>query len=190
MGTPVILLMFGERYVPVAVALFIVSNMLHFTLGLKLLQPQASLLKVSVNPMTISMIFAIVGAIYHVQLPEPVMQVIDMGGKAVIPLMLFALGVTLYRTKLASLRDGLLGGLLCPIAGILVAEVFCWWMPLPPLQRMMLFSFAALPPALMNYMLAQVYDQAPNKVAAIVLVGHWVSIIMMPVGVWLGGYRG
>ena len=38
----------------------------------------------------------------------------------------------------------------------------------------------ALPPAVLNYMLAERYDQQPRRVASIVLLGNFGSVIVIP----------
>ncbi|MEW8586731.1 MAG: AEC family transporter, partial [Candidatus Thiodiazotropha sp.] len=54
---------------------------------------------------------------------------------------------------------------------------------LQPNQEMrdILLLFSILPPAVMNYMLAESYQQSPQKVAAIVAFGNLGSLIVIPV---------
>jgi len=40
--------------------------------------------------------------------------------------------------------------------------------------------YAALPPAIMNYLIAERYEQEPEKVAAIVLIGNLGSLVAVP----------
>ena len=40
--------------------------------------------------------------------------------------------------------------------------------------------FAALPPAVLNFMLAERYNVEPHKVAAIVLLGNLASLAVIP----------
>jgi hypothetical protein len=44
-----------------------------------------------------------------------------------------------------------------------------------------LIVFAALPPAVLNFMLAERYDIEPHRVAAVVLLGNLVSLAVLPV---------
>ncbi|HTJ95957.1 MAG TPA: AEC family transporter, partial [Rhodocyclaceae bacterium] len=48
------------------------------------------------------------------------------------------------------------------------------------LQTAMLIVFGALPPAVLNYMFAERYNQEPDKVAAIVLTGNLASLLFVP----------
>ena len=51
---------------------------------------------------------------------------------------------------------------------------------LPEIQRAQLMVFAALPPAVLNFMLAERYGIDPRKVAAIVLLGNLASVLVLP----------
>jgi predicted permease len=48
----------------------------------------------------------------------------------------------------------------------------------------MLLVFAALPPAVLNYMVAEQYRQEPRRVASIVLVGNFASLVFIPLALW------
>jgi len=44
-----------------------------------------------------------------------------------------------------------------------------------------LLIFAMLPPAVVNYIIAEQYQQEPQKVAAIVMLGNVASFISLPI---------
>ena len=44
----------------------------------------------------------------------------------------------------------------------------------------MLMLFGALPPAVLNYMVAERYRQEPDRVASIVLLGNLASLAVIP----------
>jgi predicted permease len=48
------------------------------------------------------------------------------------------------------------------------------------MQTAQLLVFGALPPAVLNYIFAERYDQEPDKVAAIVLTGNLLSLLFVP----------
>lgn len=49
-----------------------------------------------------------------------------------------------------------------------------------------MFLFAALPPAVFCFMVAENYGQEPDKVAAIVLLGNLAALVFVPLGLWMG----
>ena len=46
----------------------------------------------------------------------------------------------------------------------------------------LLILFGSLPPAVLNFMVAEQFEQEPGKVASIVLIGHLVAIVFVPLG--------
>jgi predicted permease len=52
---------------------------------------------------------------------------------------------------------------------------------LDPLQQSILLVFGALPPAVLNYLMAEQYRQEPERVASIVLLGNLSALAVMPV---------
>ena len=44
----------------------------------------------------------------------------------------------------------------------------------------MLVVFGALPPAVLNYMLAERFNQQPEQVASIVMMGNLASMVVIP----------
>ena len=64
----------------------------------------------------------------------------------------------------------------------LAAALVLPWLPLSPGQQAALILFAVLPPAAVNYLLAETYQQEPKKMAAIVLAGNIASLVFVPLG--------
>lgn len=54
------------------------------------------------------------------------------------------------------------------------------------MARAQLILFASLPPAVMQYLLAERYEQEPERVAAMILLGNAVALVFVPVGLALG----
>ena len=102
-----------------------------------------------------------------------------LGGVA-IPLMLFALGVRMLDIDFGDWRTGLLGAVVCPASGLILAWPLVLLLELQGLQAASLWVFAALPPAVLNYLLAEQYQQEPHKVASLVLIGNLGSLVVMP----------
>jgi predicted permease len=109
-----------------------------------------------------------------------------MLGDACIPLMLFALGVRMLDVSLKSWNIGLMGAIVCPIAGLAVALLLDQFISLTAEQRGQMFLFASLPPAVFCFMVAEQYKQEPDKVASIVLLGNLAALLFVPVGLWMG----
>jgi predicted permease len=191
MGLPLAVLAFGTAGLPAAVALFMASNLVYFSVGIKIIEtgegrPHTPFWRFLISPMMIAMMLGMVFAIAHLTLPPAVDQAMQMLGDASIPIMLFALGVRMLDVNLKSWHIGLIGAIMCPVTGLAMAWLLDQLLTLTPAQRGQMYLFAALPPAVFCFMVAERYRQEPDKVASIVLLGNLAALAFVPVGLWMG----
>ena len=121
-------------------------------------------------------------ALTHPPLPEWLTVAIKLVGDALIPMMLLSLGVRLYEVSFDDWRIGVVGGIVCPLTGIAIAALLAPLLDLDPTQQGLLILFGSLPPAVLNFMVAEQFRQEPGKVASIVLIGNLLSIVFVPLG--------
>ena len=113
-------------------------------------------------------------------MPDWLTVAIKLVGDALIPMMLLSLGVRLYEVSFSDWHLGIIGGLVCPLSGIAIAALLAPLLGLDPTQQGLLILFGSLPPAVLNFMVAEQYRQEPAKVASIVLFGNLLSIVFVP----------
>lgn len=185
MGLPLTLLAFGPERIPAGVALFVASTLLHMTLGIKLVNRQANMGYLLKSPLLIGSALGVAFNVGDVVIPDWVATAIKLLGDAAIPLMLFSLGARMADASLKGWGHGLTGAITCPLAGLLIAWFATWLVPMNAVETSQLYLFAALPPAVMNFLIAERYAQEPDKVAAMVVFGHIASLVFVPLGLWL-----
>ncbi|MFY0676225.1 MAG: AEC family transporter [Neptuniibacter sp.] len=180
LGIPLIILAFGEQALPAAVVLFLVENVLHFTVGIYILDHRTKLYNLLKMPMIVATVLGLIWSSFDLYLPKAAHTFIEMLGQIAIPLMLFSLGVRMLSVDFSNWKVGTLGAVLCPISGIAIALIVQQIMPLTETQFAYLVVFGALPPAVLNYMIAERYKQEPHQVASIVLLGNIGSLLFIP----------
>ena len=180
MGLPLAVLAFGERALPAAMVLFLVENTLHFTVGNALLEGRVHPLVLLRLPMLQATLAGLVVALFDLTVWKPLAVAVDMLGQVAIPLMLFALGVRMTAIDLKDWRIGTVGAVVCPATGVVLALFCAQLFEITGQQFAQLVVFGALPPAVLNYMLAERFDESPAAVASIVLVGNLASVIIIP----------
>ncbi|MDM8546486.1 AEC family transporter [Candidatus Venteria ishoeyi] len=185
MGIPIALFTFGESILPAAIVLFIVSNLVHFSVGTTILSQQFNWRTLYSLPILPASVLGILFSISGINSPDWLLAPVDMLGQIAIPLMLFALGVRLTEIDFTHWKIGLLGAVLSPFTGGLVFLILYPWLPLSVEQMGLLLMFALLPPAIVNYILAEQYQQEPHKVASIVMLGNLFSLLSMPLALSL-----
>jgi predicted permease len=184
-GLPLAVLAWGQEALPAAVMLFIVSNLLHFSVGVRLLDPRAGMLGVLRVPSVAAMAAGFSVNLLGIPLWPPILEACRMVGDIAIPLLLFALGVRMTSVRFTDLRLALLIALLRPAVGALLAWAIARLVGLGERESAMFLVFGALPPAVMNFLFAERYAQEPARVASIVLVGNLAAVITLPVALAL-----
>ncbi len=184
MGIPLVLYAFGEDMLQAAVILFIIEMLLHFTLGIYMLDHKTRLWRLLRMPMIIATILGLGFSATGTGLPAPLLETIKLLGQIAIPLLLFSLGVRLLDVNFRDWKLGTLGAILGPTAGILCALAILPFIDLDETQTAVLILFAVLPPAVLNVLVAEQYKQEPERVASIVLIGNLGSLVIIPVALW------
>lgn len=180
MGLPLALLAFGEQAMPAAIVLFAIEMGLHFSLGTWILNRSISVLGMLRVPVIIATIAGLGFSAADITLWKPLEIMIKMMADVAIPLLLFSLGVRLTEVSFKEWQLGVASAILCPLTGVVVVFLMLPFLNLPPMQQSLLIVFGALPPAVLNYLMAEQYQQEPQKVASIVLLGNLGSLVVMP----------
>jgi predicted permease len=186
MGLPLALFAFGEAALPAAVVLFLVENLLHFTVGNAIMEGRVHPLVLLRMPMLLATFVGVAISLWQVPIWAPLHEAIDLMGQIAIPLMLFSLGVRMTGIGLADWRMGLTAAVVCPATGIVMALAVAEALGITGRDWQMLMLFGALPPAVLNFIVAEKFHQQPQQVAAVVLFGNLGSVVVMPlVLVWV-----
>ena len=181
LGVPLAILTFGSDILPLAILLFVVSALLHFSLGIWLLDHRARFGNILRNPVVLASIGGLGIGASGIQLWPPLLTAVRMLGEISIPLALFGLGVRLTDGALTQWRIGIIAAIARPLAGMLIAWGAALALQLEPRQAALLLLYGALPPAVMNYVFAEHYGREPDKVASIVLIGNLAAVVFVPI---------
>lgn len=184
MGLPLALFAFGKAAIPAAVVLFFIENTLHFTLGIKIIDRKSSIINVLRIPMVVASLVGVAISLVQYNMPELIITPIRMIGEIAIPLMLFSLGVRLIDIDFNDWKIGIVGAICRPLVGIFSVLLILPWLSLNEINSTQLIIFAILPPAVLNFMVSEKYNQEPKKVASIVLIGNVFSIISVPIALY------
>ncbi|MFP8777606.1 AEC family transporter [Hydrogenophaga sp. RWCD_12] len=186
MGLPLALLAFGPQNFGAAVALFSVSNLFHFSIGARITSASARTRDLLTSPLMIGTALGFASALTDIRPPDVLLSGLKLLGDALLPMMLFALGVRLTSLTRAGLALGLLGALARPLIGLAIGIPLAWALGIEGAARGQLLLFAALPPAVMQFMLAERYHQEPDKVAAMIMLGNALAVVFVPLALAIG----
>ena len=184
MGLPVCLFAFGEKGLTLALTVFMVMSIAHFTLGIALVSGRSVLKEMVTNPIIYSIAAAVFMIYTRLDLPLWMQNTVNLLGDFTIPLMLLTLGVSLAGLQIGSLGKSLYFALMRlgigVAAGWLVAELF----DLHGVARGVLILQAAMPVAVFNYLFAMQYNREPQVIAGAVMISTLLSFLLIPV-IWV-----
>jgi predicted permease len=184
-GLPLAVLAWGEAALPAAVILFMVENTLHFSFGAKLLDPKTRILMLWRIPVVFAAIAGLTVAVLKIPVWQPLVIAIKMLGDVSVPLLLFSLGVRMTDVSFGEWKLSVGSALLRPLAGMAIAYAVIQLFGLEGRDAAMLVVFGALPPAVLNFLFAERYQQEPQRVASIVLVGNLAALVFLPLALVL-----
>ncbi|CAN1533663.1 AEC family transporter [Limnohabitans sp. B9-3] len=184
-GIPLIALAYGPEGMATAVVLLVISNILHFTLGAGVMSGKVDWRMVYANPLVWATVLGVASSQLQWVLPTWVETSCTMIGSVLVPMMLMSLGARLASSQVADAWVGVQSGVLILLIRLMAVFVALWLIPLQGLERGALILFACLPSAVFNFMLADKFQVEPNKVASTVIVGHVLSLVFLPLGIWL-----
>ena len=185
LGLPLAVLAFGDAALAPMVVMFMVSNLVHFSFGAWLLDHRVRLLTVWKVPSVLATCLGLVVSLGRFEVWPPLLTAIRMLGEISIPLMLFGLGVRLADSRISAVGIGVFGALARPLVGLVLAWSVLQGVDLPPREQALLLVFGALPPAVLNFMFAERYQQEPGKVASMVLIGNLAAVVFLPLALAL-----
>jgi malate permease and related proteins len=182
LGLPLAVLAFGEQYLPLSIVAFVVSTGLNHSLGIWYVSQHLHPGEMLKNPVFIATAAGIGCNLLGLHTPGIILPGLEMLSQVAIPLLLVSLGTRLSQIELSHWRLALMVAVLRPAVGLMFAWLAIVLLDLQVYESKVILLFGALPPAVMNYLMAERYHQYPTHVASIVAIGNLLSVVILP---WL-----
>ena len=180
LGLPLALFAFGQEAMSLAISLSIVQIVGQFTVGVVLYGGVFSVLGLVRSPVILATVFGLGFNYFGIHLPSILLVALEMMANVAIPMVIIALGARLVHIELRYWKIGLLGAVLCPLSGIAMALVATAVFDYTDLQVALLILFGALPPAVLNAIMAERYNHDAVMVASVVAMGNLFSLVFIP----------
>mgnify|MGYP003853422403 FL=1 len=186
MGLPLVLFAFGDNGFSIGILYMVSMTIIHYTLGILILNFDKSPFEVLKLPLVYSAILGILLSVSGWKMPLSAERAVTLLGEASIPTMIFALGYKLSELRLSHVKISLLfGGLRIALGftlGILTVTLF----GLNGVTSDTIILQSAMPPAVFNFVLAGKYNQDSHIVASIIMAGTLISVFTTPLIIaWL-----
>jgi predicted permease len=180
LGLPVCLFAFGESGLALGMAYFAVSSSSHVALGGPLFSGTFSLRPLLRSPLTWAVLITVAVVAFDAPVPRWIARTTGLLGDIAIPLMLLALGVSLFHMRLQSLGRTVALAFLRLGLGVATGVLLTELSGAEGLTRKILILQASMPAGVLNTLFAQRYARSPEQVASVVLVSTLLSVLTIP----------
>ena len=181
LGLPLALYAFGPEGMSYAIVFFTICALGNYTVGNAVAAGAANWRAVARLPLLYATIIGLIGNALQVEPPLWLANTLSLIGGLTTPLMLLMLGGALARMEVR--RFGLMAGLSLfrMASGLVVGFGLAWVFGFEGLARSAFIMQAAMPAAVYSYLLAQLWGNEPEQVAALVMVSTLMSLALLPV---------
>ncbi len=193
---PIILFLYGEKYIPFLILSTFGSEISVWTIGILALTGNKFEKKALKNLLSIPMISIIISVIliflkdiflientFLIESGKSVLNVVNLMGNATIPVALFIAGAKMGEIELKNLFKfkslflSFLRLILIPLTSIILFYIFNF----PSEMRKVLIVVAIMPSAIASIVLSEAFESDSKFAAETVLLTHLLSLITIPV---------
>ncbi|MDH3198273.1 MAG: AEC family transporter, partial [Candidatus Krumholzibacteria bacterium] len=175
---------FGEAGLALAIVVFLWVSTANFTIGVAIYSGERRIGRLLRTPLVYATATALVLVLTGWRLPVWAARTVEILGGLAIPLMLLTLGFSLAGLRVRSLSRGFLVGAMRFVFGFGVGLGVAQAFHLTGVARGVVILQASMPPAVINYMMAERYRRSPEDVAGVVSVATLLSLGVLPVVLW------
>ncbi len=180
LGLPLAYFAFGQEGLDYAIVSFAFMAVYSFTFGIWIVAGGGSVLKLFREPMVPATLLGAAFIVLEWDVPDLVLNTLELIGQMAIPLMLITLGVALARLKLSKLRLALSLSLVRVVVCVAVAVLAGSLFSLTRVPLAVLVLQLSTPVAITAYFLAEKYGVNAEEVAGFVIVSTMLSVVTIP----------
>ncbi len=181
MGIPLCYFAFGEAGLSLAICVFAVTSVLHFTVGQAIWSGRAGWADVLRTPLVWAAVLALILMATGWGGAPWLTRTTSLLGSFTVPLMQLTLGVSLARLGVVRPGRSLALALVKLFVGIGVGLAVAGLFDLEGVAAGVLILACAMPAAVFNYMFAVRYQRSPGDVASLVVVSTLLAALAVPV---------
>jgi predicted permease len=181
LGLPLALFAFGDVGLGYGVVIFAIMAVLSFTIGIRLVSDQASILRVLREPMVWATLLGALFLWQGWQTPRWLTNSLSLAGQLAIPLMLFTLGVAVARLTPRGVGRAVMLSLAKLVIGISAGVAAGWALGLEPVAFAVIVLQMATPVGVSSYLLAERFRADADAVAGYVVISTLISVLALPI---------
>lgn len=197
-GAPIALFAFGATAFNYAIIIMIIHSLIQTTIGIFIASYgsersttiKEALMNVVKMPVLYGVVLGILFQLLHIELPPTIIEGVSLLGAASIPTVMLILGMQLTEIKSQKFDYKYINAvtgirmIISPLAAVLLVSFF----PINDLLKNVFILLAAMPVAVNTTILAVQFDTKPNFVSFTTLITTLVSLLTIPLTLYLLQY--
>ena len=184
MGLPLCLLAFGQEGLALGMTYFMVNTVFGFTIGMMITSGKVSFRELLKNPTFYSVLITVFFLFAGLKPWAWVQNTTKLLGNFTIPLMLIAMGVSLARFQITSIKRSVALSVLRLGTGFAIGVVMADLLGLTGVARGIMIMQSSMPVAVFSYLFAVRYNRSPEEVAGTVVISTLLSFLSLPALLW------
>lgn len=184
---PLALFAWGDEGLSRAVLFFVSVALLHSSLGIALVSRRKGPWEMLRLPWLYASLLAIALNMRGAEVPDFLGRPVDLLGQAAIPLMLLSLGIRLRSASLGSAATAALLSFIRIVGGAALAAAFVWTFGIEGVCAKVIILGGLMPSAVINFVLAEKYGEAPHTVASTIVMTTAASVVTIPIALKILG---
>jgi len=201
---PMSLFLYGNEGLSKAIIFHLINVMFLYSMGIFMVSKKTDLKEFLKIPFLHAAILGVIIATVDIPVTDNIRNYFLLLGKALeiigngaVPLLIFSLGYSLKRTRLADLKHGMIGAAMRIIIGPAIAfglvalYRYIGWAPIEKGYDLVLFSdlrttesiiilMGSMPAPITSFLLNEKFDNCPEKAASMVFIGTLAGVITIP----------
>lgn len=184
LGLPLVLLAFGEDGLAFGIAFYFVIALFQYTIMPIVVTGDFSLKAVAKEPLIWAVASAMFVMFADLQVPSVIADTADILGGMMIPVMLIVLGAAVARLGFGDLTKSLKLAVIRLGIGLAAGTITIFLLGTSGIASGTIFLMAAMPSALVTYVLAARFNNDSDAVAGLVVTSTLVSLTVLPLQLW------
>ena len=181
LGMTLALLAYGSIGLELAVIVFMITSMLHFTLGISIWSGKWSFKFLLKTPVIYAVIFGLSFNFLNIELPKTITNTTSILAGITIPLLLFTMGISLNKISYKLDYKIIFLVILRILIAFIVAYLVTFLLNIGGIAKNIILLQAVLPAPIFTYLFASQFNVQPEKVANYLMTSTINSIFSITI---------
>tara|TARA_B100000686_G_scaffold240186_1_gene248662 strand:- start:13104 stop:13988 length:885 start_codon:yes stop_codon:yes gene_type:complete len=181
LGLTVCLFAFGKIGLELSIIYFMITSVLHFTLGLTIWSGKLSIKYLLKAPVIYAVLLGLIINYNEIQLPKTISNTTSVLAGITIPLLLFTMGTSISKIKFNLELKIILLAIIRSIIALTLAYLLTMFFNIGGIAQKIILIQGVLPAPIFTYLFASQYKVSPEKVANYLMTSTLISIITITI---------